>query len=143
MTLAILLLLAAYVPFGPIVAYASVLMAWSEISIAKPFESIVWVLLICGTILGNIQVVFCSISASRYHLYFQNPAIKFAATIGQLSWMLFGYEFYAWYCWVIGSAILFSITPDPIFCLSRAINTSDKNGNILNRLNMLESKDEA
>jgi hypothetical protein len=76
--------------------------------------------LIAATVTGNVQVLLSLLSATDESPFFQNTILKTVATLGQLSWVYPGYMFYPWYFWVVGTAILFTITPNPALFGSNA-----------------------
>lgn len=110
--LAVVLLLIAYVPIGYLAPIFGLQFGWELVTERKSLWHQVWgAWLMVGTVIGNLQIVFCLISPSRPSLLWQNPFLKTAATLGQLSWGFLGFAFLPWYPWVIGSAILFTCTP--------------------------------
>lgn len=112
LALAVMLLLLAYVPWGYLAPVFGLQFGWELVTERKSvWHQVFGAWLMVGTVLGNLQILFCLISPSNPSLIWQNPVLKTTATLGQLSWAFLGFTFLPWYPWVIGSAILFTFTP--------------------------------
>jgi hypothetical protein len=112
LVLAILLLLLAYIPIGYLAPVFGLQFGWELVSERKSLLHQFWgAWLMVATVLGNVQIVFCLVSPHKPSMWWQNPFLKTAATLGQLSWVIFGISFLPWFPWVIGSGILFTVTP--------------------------------
>lgn len=112
--LSMVLLLIAYIPIGFLAPLAGISIGWQSLTTASNVFLRIWgAWLIVATVTGNVQVLLSLLSAADDNQIFQNSKLKTVATLGQLSWVYPGYMFYPWYFWVVGTAILFTITPNP------------------------------
>jgi len=112
LVLAIVLLLVAYLPFGFLAPLFGLQYAWELVSEKKSLVHTLWgAWLVIATLVGNLQIFACLASPHRPSIWLQNQYWKSVATFGQLSWVFFGIYFLPWFPWVIGSALLFTITP--------------------------------
>lgn len=117
LVIALILLGIAYIPTGITIPFLVVPSLFIDLFSEGSIISKLWDFwLMIGAILGNLQVFACLFSLEKPHRVLQNPTAKLFATLGQLSWVYpMGYMFYCWYFWVIGTAVLFTITPNRQF----------------------------
>ena len=99
----------AYIPHGLSAAFLGTIYAWEELNYSTSFYVKIYdIFLILGAVTGNLQVILSLVSLKFDNALTNNPILKVCAMIGQLLWAPYAYQFYAWYFWVVGSAILFS-----------------------------------
>lgn len=117
LVIALILLGIAYIPTGITIPFLVVPSLFIDLFKDGAIISKLWDFwLMIGAILGNLQVFACLFSLEKPHRILQNPTAKLIATLGQLSWVYpMGYLYYGWYFWVIGTAVLFTITPNRRF----------------------------
>ena len=110
--IAIVLLAIAYIPLGWWAAGVGVRVGWDmAVRHRNIWELLLGVWWVAAAIVGNLQILLCLASPLRENRFLQNPVLKIAAIVGQLSWLPVAFLFYSWYFWFFGSIVLFTITP--------------------------------
>jgi RimJ/RimL family protein N-acetyltransferase len=131
----LVLLLVAYVPYGPLLAYLGFDSARLELMTSPVSHQACSAVLLAGVILGNLQIVLCLVAVGRRHSLLQNPVVKIVAALGQLAWVYpFGYRMYPWYFWCLGSILLYLYTPDPDVTYRRIFGMRTKEERVRHRV---------
>jgi hypothetical protein len=105
-------LLVAYIPQGPLLMYWGFEVSWGVLTMNVDWLSnLYYFLLLIATVLGNVAIV-CCLASMIWRLYWlPMRTIKIVGIISQLLWAPLGYEIYPWYFWVGSSALLFALIP--------------------------------